>query len=474
MIKISKGLDLPITGSPEQTISDGATVKTVAVLGPDYVGMRPSMCVKVGDQVKLGQQLFADKKTAGVKYTAPGCGEVIAVNRGQRRVLQSVVIKLNGTDAESFDSFSEAELESLDRDKVVNNLVESGRWTTLRTRPFSKVPAIESAPRSIFVTAMDTNPLAARAELIIKEEEQAFTNGLKILTRLTEGKVFVCQQPGVALPAVNGTSKEEFDGPHPAGLAGTHIHFLDPVCEGKVVWSINYQDVIAFGKFFISGKIPTDRVIALGGPGVKNPRLLRTRVGASLEDLLVDELNSGEHRVVSGSVLEGTTAEGPMAFLGRYHLQVSVLAEKLKGEFSCNILNRTVRITLLPKKGDQGFGQEVLISSTPSADKCTIISSISKAFSYIFAAPSQQRNTSQYGSKDSVLALGSFEKVLPLDMLPNFLLCSLAAGDTDQAQDLGCLELAEEDLALCSYVCSGKNDYGIMLRDALTTIEKEG
>lgn len=445
MIKISKGLDLPITGSPEQTISDGATISTVAVLGPDYVGMRPSMCVKVGDQVKLGQQLFTDKKTAGVKYTAPGCGEVVAINRGQRRVLQSVVIKLNGTDAESFDSFSEAELESLDRDKVVSNLVDSGLWTTLRTRPFSKVPEIESVPRSIFVTAMDTNPLAAKAELIIKEEEQAFSNGLKILTRLTEGKVFVCQQPGVTLPSVNGTSKEEFDGPHPAGLPGTHIHFLDPVCEGKTVWSINYQDVIAFGKFFISGQVPTDRVIALGGPGVKSPRLVRTRIGASLEELLADELNSGEQRIVSGSVLDGTTAMGKMAYLGRYHLQISVLPEKQEREF--------------------------LASLTAGVDKYSIKRAFLSAFT---GGPSKPMNTSQYGSKGSVLAIGSFEKVLPLDMLPNFLLLSLAAGDTDQAQELGCLELAEEDLALCSYVCSGKNDFGIMLRDALTTIEKEG
>jgi len=446
MIKISKGLDLPITGSPKQTISDGAAVTTVAVLGPDYVGMRPGMCVKVGDQVKLGQQLFTDKKTEGVKYTAPGCGEIVAINRGNRRVLQSVVIKLNGTDAESFDSFSEVALENLDRDKVVNNLVDSGLWTALRTRPFSKVPTIDSAPRSIFVTAMDTNPLAAQAELIIKEEEQAFTNGLKVLTRLTEGKVFVCQKPGIALPTANGVSKEEFDGPHPAGLAGTHIHFLDPVgAEGKTVWSINYQDVIAYGKLFITGQLPTERIIALGGPGVKNPRLLRTRLGASLDELLAGELNSGEQRVISGSVLDGTIAAGPLAFLGRYHMQVSVLAEKREREF--------------------------IASMSAGADRYSVKKVFLSAFTGGSAEP---MNTSQYGSKDNILAIGSFEKVMPLDMLPNFLLRSLAAGDTDQAQDLGCLELAEEDLALCNFVCAGKNDYGIMLRDTLTTIEKEG
>ena len=445
MIKISKGLDLPITGSPEQTISDGAAVKTVAVLGPDYVGMKPSMCVKVGDQVKLGQQLFLDKKTAGVKYTAPGCGEVVAINRGERRMLQSVVIKLNGTDAEKFASFSEAELESLEREKVVNNLVDSGLWPALRTRPFSKVPEIDSVPHSIFVAAMDTNPLAANVELIIKEDEQAFANGLKILTRLTEGNVFVCQKPGMSLPKVNGTSHEEFDGPHPAGLPGTHIHFLDSVNETKTVWSINYQDVIAYGKLFTTGQLPTDRVVALGGPGVKKPRLVRTRIGASLDELMADELNSGEQRVVSGSVLNGATAFGPLAFLGRYHLQVSVLPEKRDREF--------------------------IASMTTGGDRYSVKRVFLSAFT---GGPSKPMNTSQYGSQENVLAIGSFEKVLPLDMLPNYLLRSLASGDTDQAQDLGCLELAEEDLALCNYVCAGKNDYGIMLRDALTIIEKEG
>ncbi len=445
MIKISKGLDLPITGIPEQTISDGLAVKTVAIVGSDYVGMKPSMSVKVGDQVKLGQQLFADKKTTGVKYTAPGAGEVIAINRGARRVLQSVVIKLNGEDAEEFSSFSTAELETLDRDKVVNNLVDSGLWTALRTRPYSKVPAIESIPRSIFVTAMDTNPLAANAELIIKEEEQAFSDGLKILTRLTEGQVFVCQKPGASLPKVAGTSVEEFAGPHPAGLPGTHIHFLDPVNETKIVWSINYQDVIAYGKFFTSGQLPIERIISIGGPGVKNPRLIRTRIGASLEELLADEIASGEQRIISGSVLNGTAAEGPMAFLGRFHLQVSVLPEKREHEF--------------------------FASMSAGADRYSIKRVFLSAFT---GGPSQPMNTSQYGNKDNLLAIGSFEKVLPLDMLPTYLLRSLASGDIDQAQDLGCLELAEEDLALCNYVCSGKNDYGVMLREALTTIEKEG
>lgn len=445
MIKISKGLDLPITGSPEQKVYDGQAIKTVAVLGPDYVGMKPSMSVKVGDQVKLGQQLFTDKKITGVKFTSPGCGKVVAINRGERRVLQSVIIELNGNDAEAFASYKESELEALARDKVVSNLVDSGLWTALRTRPFSKTPAIDSTPRSIFVTAMDTNPLAAKAELLIKENEQAFANGLKVLTRLTDGKVFICQKPNVVLPKVAGTCCEEFEGPHPAGLPGTHIHFLDPVNESKVVWSINYQDVIAYGQLFTTGKLPIERIIALAGPGVKQPRLIRTRVGASLSELLANQINAGQQRIVSGSVLNGHKAEGPLAFLGRFHLQVSVLPEKRDREF--------------------------LASLTAGADKFSIKRVFLSSFT---GGPSAPMNTSQYGRKGNILAIGSFEKVMPLDVLPNYLLRSLAAGDTDQAQQLGCLELDEEDLSLCNFVCSGKNDYGVMLRAALNTIEKEG
>ncbi|MDD3801623.1 Na(+)-translocating NADH-quinone reductase subunit A [Desulfuromonas thiophila] len=445
MIKITKGLDLPISGSPEQKVYDAPSVKSVALLGPDYVGMKPSMTVKVGDQVKLGQLLFTDKKNEGVKFTSPGCGKVVAINRGERRVLQSVVIELNGDDAEIFASYKEAELDGLARDKVVANLVDSGLWTALRTRPFSKIPAIDSTPAAIFVTAMDTNPLAARAELLIKEEEQAFANGLKVLSRLTDGKLYVCQKPNVVLPRINGASYEEFDGPHPAGLPGTHIHFLAPVNAAKTVWYINYQDVIAYGKFFLSGKIPTGRIVALAGPGVSQPRLLRTRMGANLQELTAGGLKQGEQRIVSGSVLHGATAAGPLAFLGRYHLQVSVLPEKRDREF--------------------------LASLTAGADKFSIKRAFLTAFT---GGPSGEMNTSTYGRPGNILDIGSFDKVMPLDILPGFLLRALCSGDTDEAQNLGCLELDEEDLALCTFVCSGKKEYGPLLRSALTTIEKEG
>ena len=288
MIKIKKGLDLPIAGAPRQAIEEGHQVRSVAVLGGDYVGMKPTMEVREGDTVKKGQLLFTDKKTDGVKYTAPAGGKVTAVYRGHKRVLQSVVIEIADQEEEiTFTAHDPASLASLDREAVQTQLVDSGEWTLLRTRPYGKVPAPGSAPNSIFVTAIDTNPLAQDPAVVIKENEESFRHGLTVLTRLTDGPVWVCKAAGGDLPSfAEGQIREQaFGGKHPAGNAGTHIHHLDPVSMQKTVWSLGYQEVIAIGKLFTTGSIATDRVLALTGPQVKTPRLLRTRVGASLEQV---------------------------------------------------------------------------------------------------------------------------------------------------------------------------------------------
>jgi len=243
MIKIRRGLDVPIAGAPAQVIQDGPVVRSVAILGNDYVGMKPTMRVKEGERVKLGQVLFEDKKNPGVLFTAPGAGTVIAINRGERRVLQSVVIDLEGSEEETFTAFGVEELDNLERSTVVETLVNSGAWTALRTRPYSKTPAIDSTPQSIFVTAIDTNPLAADPAMIIADRKEAFVAGLKVLTRLTDGPVHLCTAPGTDIPgaAEAGVQGHEFAGPHPAGLVGTHIHFIDPVSTRKTVWHIGYH-----------------------------------------------------------------------------------------------------------------------------------------------------------------------------------------------------------------------------------------
>ena len=445
MIKIKRGLDLPITGSPEQRIDDARQVRSVAVIGFDYQGMKPTMEVREGDRVKLGQILFSDKKTPGVIFTAPAAGVVSAINRGDKRVLQSVVIDVDGDEAVTFDSYDADKLASLDEQLVRDQLISSGLWTALRTRPYSKSPAVDSKPSSIFVTAMDTNPLAADPAVIIKQHAAEFENGLKVLSRL--GKVWLCKADGTSLPgeSISGVHTESFAGPHPAGLPGTHIHNLDPVSEVKTVWQINYQDVIAVGVLFSEGKIWTDRYVSLAGPQVEKPRLLKTRLGANLDELTAGELIPANNRIISGSVFGGRMARGPVGYLGRFHSQVSVL-----------------------KEGDE---RQLLHYLRAGKNKHSVLNIFISKLS-----PSRLFNfdTSTNGSPRAMVPVGNYEMVMPLDILPTQLLRYLIVGDTEMAQKLGCLELDEEDLALCSYVCAGKYEYGPILRDNLTRIEKEG
>lgn len=445
MINIKRGLDLPIAGAPAQRIEAGRPVRSVAILGFDYPGMKPTMEVQVGDRVKLGQVLFSDKKTPGVMFTAPGAGVVSGVHRGEKRVLQSVVIDLDGTDEVTFNQFGNAELEGLSDAQVRENLQQSGLWTALRTRPYSKVPAIDAVPNSIFVTAIDTHPLAADPAIVIAERAADFEAGLKVLANLA--KLYLCKAEGVSLPGEQLTkvSTESFTGPHPAGLAGTHIHFLDPVSASKSVWTVGYQDVIAIGALFTTGKLSVERVVSLAGPVVEKPRLVRTRLGASLDELTAGELQPGGNRVVSGSVLGGRTAHGAFAYLGRYHQQVSCLRE--------------------------GKEREMLHYLRAGSDKHSILNIY---ISKLMGGKKFAFSTSTNGSPRAMVPVGNYEEVMPLDVLPTQLLRSLIVGDTEVAQKLGCLELDEEDLALCTYVCAGKYEYGPILRDNLTRIEKEG
>lgn len=446
---IKKGLDLPIGGWPEEVIEDAPPVRSVAVVGRDYVGMKPTMLVAEGDRVRLGQPLFEDKKTPGVLYTAPGAGEVTAINRGHKRVLQSVVIRLDDDEepAETFEPVASADLDGLPGDEVRDRLVRSGLWTALRTRPYSKVPAPDATPRSIFITAVDTDPLAADPQSIVNLRRQDFIDGLRVLARLTEGRLFLCKAPGADIPVSDEPrlTVAEFGGRHPAGLVGTHIHFLDPVSAEAQVWHIGYQDVIAFGTLFTRGELDVSRIIALGGPSVRRPRLLRTRLGANTEDLLRDELHPVESRAISGSVLSGRRAAGWGTYLGRYHNQISVLPEEREREFMGWL-----------RPGRNKFSKiNVFLSS--------------------LLPPSEYRfTTSQNGSPRAMVPIGNYEEVMPLDILPTQLLRSLVVRDTDMAQALGCLELDEEDLALLSFVDVAKYDFGPHLRASLELIEKEG
>lgn len=442
-IKIVKGLDILIEGKPEQVIHAGQSVKTVALLGADYSGLKPRILVEAGQAVGLGEPLFIDKRFPEIQYTAPGSGWIKAVNRGFHRALQSVEIELDD-DAAPEKTFATGDAN--DQAAIRKLLWLSGIWSSFRTRPYNQVPAPAGKPCAIFITAIDTRPLAPNPDIVVAEHQDKFSKGMHVISQLTEEPVFLCTAPDWTGPEPTHKNivRVEFSGPHPAGLPGTHIHHLNPVFAGSAVWHINFQDVISIGHLFETGRLFTERVISLGGPGVINPRLLLTRPGANIEELLSNETHATEKcRLISGSVLDGFTAVGPTSYLGRYDNQVSVIvSEAMRRRFGW----------LSAGSALHGF-----------TDSMRSMPERSQAFT-----------TALNGRKVAMIPTEAFERVMPLDILPTPLLRALLIKDTDTAQSLGCLELAEEDLALCSFICPAKQDYGAALRVNLEQIAQEG
>lgn len=448
MIKIRRGMDVPISGAPKQQVEPLAPARNVALVGLDYIGMKPTMEVAEGDTVKKGQMVFTDKKTEGVVYTAPASGRVVAINRGARRVFQSLVIEVDETlGAVDFGALSAEAARALSPEAIRQRLIDSGQWTALRTRPYSRVPLPDATPAGLFITAMDTQPLAADPTVCIAEQAEAFALGQDLLAAVVECPVYLCQGAFADLPIGDNPAIEvhRFDGPHPAGLAGTHVHMLMGASLRQVAWTIGYQDVIAIGRLFLDGELYTSRVIALAGPQVERPRLVRTRIGVDLQELSAGELKAGENRVLSGSILGGRAVQSNVAYLGRYHNQVTVLEEGRQRHF-------------------MGW-------LSPGLRKHSVMGIY---LSNLFGMKPQPMTTSTNGSQRAMVPVGNYERIMPLDILPTQLLRSLLVGDTETAQALGCLELDEEDLALCTYVCPGKYEYGPVLRENLARIEKEG
>ncbi len=447
----TKGLDLPITGAPVQVVEPGPSPKHIAIVADDYLGMKPTFLVQVGDRVQRGQALFEDKKSPGVLFTAPGAGTVVALNRGERRAFQSIVIELdrsNPDDSVSFTTYTSQDIAGYGRAGVQALLVESGLWTAFRARPFSKVPKLDTTPYAIFVTAIDTNPLAANIDAVVGDRQADLDAGMEAISLLTDGNVHFCKAPDTKVHPMgkSGAFIEDFKGPHPAGNPGFHIHTIAPVGHNRTCWYIGIQDVLAIGQLFRYGTLDVERIISFAGPAATRPRLLKVRLGSSLDDLSAGEVADGEVRVISGSVLSGRASSGEIqGYLGRYHSQVSVLAEDRERVF--------------------------LGWLDPGMEKFSVVGAYIASF-----IPDKKfaMTTTTNGGARAMVPIGNYERVMPFDILPTFLLRSLAVDDLESCEELGCLELDEEDLALCTFVCPSKYEYGPILRRNLTTIEKEG
>ncbi|WP_026836276.1 Na(+)-translocating NADH-quinone reductase subunit A [Limisalsivibrio acetivorans] len=443
-IHINKGLDIPIGSAPSKKIIDAPEPSRIAVLGDDYIRMKPSFNFRDGDSVKKGDVLFTDKKMDGVRYISPASGKIIALNRGEKRRFLSLEIEPDGYDGAEFRTYNSKSLESLDEEILREYLMDSGHWVSLRARPFNKTANPAHKPDSIFVTAAESRPLGLSAKLGLEGRGDEFLLGVKALSKLAQ-RVYVCvsDENDVPVEDIPGVEYVCFTGKHPAGLVGTHMHFLRPAHRNRIIWHINWQDTADIGYTMLSGRMPDKRIIAVGGKGVKEPCYMRTYIGASTTDILKNRLEEGEQRVIAGSVLYGRKAEAPVDYIHRYIPQITVIPE--------------------------GRERKLLGWAGPGFD----MHSQKRIFATAFGLGKPDFDTSLNGSHRPIIPVGNYESVMPLDIIATYLLRAISVQDAETAQKLGCLELDGEDLSLCTYVCAGKNDYAPMLEQVLETIEKE-
>ena len=438
---IKKGLNLPIAGSTSTTdCVQGAAAQQVALLPQEAWGIKVQMLVAVGDQVKVGSPLFCDRRDPDVIFTSPAAGTVAAVNRGARRAAQSVVI-----DVANFDEHAEMPSSDGSRASLVATLAASGLWPNLRQRPFDKVAVSSTTPQAIFVTATDTNPLAVDPLHLVAGREADVQAGLKAMLTLSGGKVYFNTDGANDWSAflVEGVEQHGFKGPHPAGNAGVHINALHPVNLERNVWHVDVQNLADMGAYLNSGKVPTARKVAVVGPAASKSEIVETQRGASMN--VFSSYADSTVRFVSGSLLAGATANPgeEKGFLGRFAQQVSIVDDTPEREF----------INWMKPIGSRW--------------------SMSGTYLAKFVKKSFTTDTDLNGGERAIVPIGSYEKVMPFDIMPTQLIKALASNDVTMAEKLGALEIVEEDIALCQYVCPSKVDITDMLRTMLTLIEKE-
>lgn len=444
VIKIKKGKDINLVGVADKKTAARTTSSTFAIKPTDFRNLVPKLAVKGGEEVKAGDVLFYDKSNADILFTSPVSGEVAEVVRGDRRaVLEVRVLADSETKFKAFNVPASITAES-----AKGLLLESGLWPTLVQRPFGVIADPEVTPKAIHVSCFDSAPLAADFNYTLQKEGDAFKKGLEVLKALTTGKVHL----NVNAKAQNldfftkaeGVEVTGFQGPHPAGLVGVQIHHIDPINKGDVVWTITPQHVVFIGRLFSTGKLDLSEIIAIAGSDVKQPQYIETVVGVNVGDLIKNNLNSDNARIISGDVLTGT-AIGESGYLGYFDTCVSVIPEGDSYEFLG---------WLLPS-----YPRPTNSNSLP----------ISKFLKKQFVV-----NTNLHGEERAYVVTGEYEKVLPMDVLPVQLIKSILAQDLEAMENLGIYEVIEEDLALCEFVCTSKMEVQHILSEGLSLMAEEG
>lgn len=444
-VKLKKGLDIRLKGGAEKVLVSDKQSLLYAVKPVDFPDLTPKLNVKPGDKILAGTPVFHDKKRPDILFTSPVSGIVRSIIRGDRRKLLEIIIEKEG---DEFIDFGKSDPDTLDRKKVKEKLLLSGLWPAVRQRPYHVIADPGQVPKAIFISGFDTAPLAPDYNYIMDNSPASlFSVGLGVLKKLTDGKInLVLNGKGDSskvLKEAAGVEISHVSGPHPAGNVGVHIHHLDPINKGEVVWFVNLQDVIAIGRLFEEGRYNHERIIALTGSEVINPQYYKVLTGASISTLVQDNVKTGNLRYISGNVLTGSKIEST-GYLGYYDSQISVLPEGDYFEF---------------------FGWMM-----PGFDKF----SFSRTYaSKLFPRKAYVMDTNYHGGDRAFVMTGLYEKVVPMDIYPMQLLKAILAEDIDLMENLGIYEIAEEDFALCEFICPSKVEIQSIVRKGLDQMVME-
>lgn len=444
-IKIKKGLNINLVGEAEKVLLTAQASELISIRPSDFIGVTPKLEVKQGDEVKAGTVLFFDKDHPEIKFTSPVSGEVVEIERGDKRKLLS--IKILADKELNYENFNSGNVAEMSREQIVENLLKSGAWPFIRQRPFNTIANPTQTPKSIFISGFDSAPLGPDYDFIVHNHGNDFQSGLDVLKKLTKGKVHLNlnadAKPSGVFTNAKGVQINYFSGPHPAGNVGVQIHHIDPLNKGEVVWVCNPQDVLLIGKLFQTGKFDASRIVAVTGSEAPSKKYFKTIMGSSAKSIIGKEIDTHHTRIISGNVLTGKTIQNNDS-IGFYDSQ----------------------LTLIP----EGHEPEFLGWIAPGFDKF----SLSKTFfSWLTPNKKYNLNTNQHGEERAFVVSGEYEKVLPMDIYPVYLLKAALAQDIEKMESLGIYEVVEEDFALCEYVCTSKIAVQDILRSGLDLVKKE-
>lgn len=446
VIKLKRGLDIKLNGEAEKVVQTAAKISRCALKPTDFRALTPKLAVKAGDEVKAGDVLFTDKAHPEIKFTTPVSGTIEAINRGERRKLLEVVVK---ADTETqYRDFGKADISKLNRDEIINRLLDSGVWPMIRQRPYDIIADPMTTPKAIFVSAFDTAPLAPDYDVVLNGQEKNLQTGFDCLKKICKKNINLnlrADTPSTSVfTKLQNVDVNYFAGPHPSGNAGIQIHHLNPVNKGEMVWIMNIQDVAIIGRLFNEGRFDARKVIALVGSEVSKPLYYHSMLGASITDMTSGKLKGQVgQRIISGNVLTGTTVE-PNGYLGYYDNQITVIPE--------------------------GDHYQFLGWASPGFNKF----SASKLFpSFLCPQKHYTLDTNYNGERRAFVVTGQYEKVFPMDIYPVYLLKAVLAQDIDRMEQLGIYEVAPEDMALCEFVCTSKIPVQQILGEGIELMMKE-